>query len=101
MSSKGNDWNFERLPRGAVSKKGQKFERFLNHRIIGQKRAMKYMRRSMEIYWANMKDPRKPIGVFLFLGPSGVGKTETVKAVAEYFFGKPNRFTFISCDKRP
>ncbi len=89
----------ELLPTGAISPKGKELEDFLNSRVKGQRRAVRYLREYMEIYWAGLRDPNRPIANLLFLGPSSVGKTQLAKALAEYMFGKPDRLTIISCSE--
>jgi len=59
----------------------------LHHRIIGQHEAIKAISKAVRRARAGLKDPRRPIGSFVFLGPTGVGKTELTKALAEFLFG--------------
>ncbi|MSQ05837.1 MAG: ATP-dependent Clp protease ATP-binding subunit [Dehalococcoidia bacterium] len=59
----------------------------LHKRIIGQEEAIVSISRAVRRARAGLKDPRRPIGAFLFLGPTGVGKTELVRALAEFMFG--------------
>ena len=59
----------------------------LHKRIIGQDEAIIGISKAVRRARAGLKDPRHPIGVFLFLGPTGVGKTELVRAMAEFLFG--------------
>ena len=63
-------------------------EEELHKRIIGQDEAIVGIAKAVRRARAGLKDPRHPIGVFLFLGPTGVGKTELVRAMAEFLFGQ-------------
>ncbi|MEW6034490.1 MAG: ATP-dependent Clp protease ATP-binding subunit [Chloroflexota bacterium] len=62
-------------------------EEVLHRRIIGQDEAIVAVAKAVRRGRAGMKDPRRPIGSFIFLGPTGVGKTELVRALAEFMFG--------------
>ncbi|PKB64105.1 MAG: NDP-hexose 4-ketoreductase [SAR202 cluster bacterium Io17-Chloro-G2] len=64
-----------------------RMEEDIHKRIIGQEEAIVNVSKSVRRARAGLKDPRRPIGVFLFLGPTGVGKTELVRALAEFMFG--------------
>jgi type VI secretion system protein VasG len=59
----------------------------LQQRIFGQTHALKIIANSIQVARAQLADPRKPIGIFLLVGPSGVGKTETAHALAELLYG--------------
>jgi ATP-dependent Clp protease ATP-binding subunit ClpC len=59
----------------------------LHQRIIGQDEAVLAVSRAVKTARVGLKDPQRPIGSFLFLGPTGVGKTELAKALAEFLFG--------------
>jgi len=59
----------------------------LHQRIIGQEEAVLAVSRAVKTARVGLKDPQRPIGSFLFLGPTGVGKTELAKALAEFLFG--------------
>ena len=63
-------------------------EEALHKRIIGQDEAIVSISKAVRRARAGLKDPRHPIGNFIFLGPTGVGKTELVRALAEFMFGK-------------
>jgi len=62
-------------------------EEHLHKRIVGQDEAIVTVSKAVRRARAGLKDPRRPIGVFLFLGPTGVGKTELVRALSEFMFG--------------
>lgn len=62
-------------------------EERLRERVVGQDEAIAVVADAIRRARAGLKDPRRPIGSFLFLGPTGVGKTELAKALAEYLFG--------------
>ena len=62
-------------------------EEVLHKRIIGQDEAVSIIAKAVRRARAGLKDPRHPIGNFIFLGPTGVGKTELVRALAEFMFG--------------
>ncbi len=62
-------------------------EQELHKRIVGQEEAIVSIAKAVRRARAGLKDPRRPIGAFLFLGPTGVGKTELVRAMAEFMFG--------------
>ncbi|EJL39230.1 negative regulator of genetic competence ClpC/MecB [Brevibacillus agri] len=64
-----------------------KMEEILHDRVIGQDEAVKSISRAIRRARAGLKDPKRPIGSFIFLGPTGVGKTELARAVAETLFG--------------
>src|SRR6187397_2067856 len=59
----------------------------LHKRVVGQNDAIKAVSQAIRRTRAGLKDPKRPSGSFIFLGPSGVGKTETAKALAEFLFG--------------
>lgn len=61
-------------------------EKVLSHRVIGQKFAIKAVSEAIRASRAGLQDPNRPLGVFLFLGPTGVGKTELAKALAQQLF---------------
>lgn len=67
-----------------------KLEKVLHKRVIGQTEAVEAVARAMRRGRVGLQDPKRPIGSFLFLGPTGVGKTELSKALAEAMFGSEN-----------
>jgi len=68
-----------------------KMEKYLSKRIFGQDHAVKEVAETIRSAKAGLKDPKKPIGVFLFLGTNGTGKTELAKTLAEFLFYDENR----------
>lgn len=70
-------------------------EEELHKRVVGQQEAIEAVSDAIRRSRAGMQDPRKPIGSFLFLGTTGVGKTELAKALAEYLFDDENAMTRI------
>ena len=65
-------------------------EQILHHRVVGQDEAVKAVSRAIRRGRVGLKDPKRPTGTFLFLGPTGVGKTELCRALAEAVFGDEN-----------
>ncbi len=65
-----------------------KLEEILHDRVIGQSEAVKAVSKAVRRARAGLKDPKRPIGSFVFLGPTGVGKTELARALAEAMFGE-------------
>lgn len=59
----------------------------IHKRLIGQDEAVKSISKSIRRAYAGVKDPKRPVGAFMFLGPTGVGKTELSKTLAEFLFG--------------
>ncbi len=72
-----------------------KLEEILHKRVIGQDEAVKSISRAVRRARVGLKDPKRPIGSFIFLGPTGVGKTELSKALAEAMFGDENNMIRI------
>ncbi len=70
----------------AETEKLLRMEQVLHERVIGQDEAVTALSKSIRRSRAGLKDPRRPMGSFIFLGPSGVGKTELSKALAEFLF---------------
>lgn len=68
----------------------------LEERVIGQSHALDLISKSIQTSRAGLTDPRKPIGVFLMVGPSGVGKTETAMALADIMYGGEQNITVIN-----
>ncbi len=72
---------------GEESSRLLKMEEALHGRIVGQDEAVATVAKAVRRARAGLKDPKRPIGSFIFLGPTGVGKTELAKALAEFMFG--------------
>ncbi|MGC8708469.1 MAG: ATP-dependent Clp protease ATP-binding subunit [Athalassotoga sp.] len=72
-----------------------KLEEELHRRIVAQEEAIKAVSSAIRRARSGLKDPRRPMGSFMFLGPTGVGKTELAKALAEYLFGDENALVRI------
>ena len=79
------------MPTGAIGSdekdKLLRLEEYLHERVIGQDEAVRQVAEAMRKARAGFGDAKRPLGSFIFLGPTGVGKTETVKAFAESYFG--------------
>ncbi|MFH1614234.1 MAG: ATP-dependent chaperone ClpB [Planctomycetota bacterium] len=72
-----------------------KMEEQIRRRVVGQDEAVKALSNAVRRNRAGLGDPNRPIGTFLFLGPTGVGKTELSKALAEFLFNDPNAMVRI------
>ena len=72
---------------GSEAEKLLHMEGRLHERIIGQEEAVHALSDAIRRARSGIKDPQRPIGSFIFIGPSGVGKTELAKALAEFMFG--------------
>ncbi|MBQ4602485.1 MAG: ATP-dependent Clp protease ATP-binding subunit, partial [Clostridia bacterium] len=72
------------------SERLKNLDKILHERIIGQEEAVDAVSRAIRRGRIGLKDPRRPMGSFIFLGPTGVGKTELTKALAEVLFGDDN-----------
>ncbi|MCK4355184.1 AAA family ATPase [Candidatus Parcubacteria bacterium] len=80
----------------AEAKKLEKMEEIISKRVIGQKPAIRAISSAIRRSRAGISEENKPLGSFMFLGPSGVGKTETARALAEFLFNDEN--ALISLD---
>ena len=79
----------------AESKKLLRMEDALHERIVGQNEAVDAISKSIRRSRSGLKDPKRPMGSFIFLGPSGVGKTELSKALAEFLFNSQDALVSI------
>ncbi|MEN9937130.1 MAG: hypothetical protein RLZZ387_3709 [Chloroflexota bacterium] len=70
-------------------------EDFLHNRVVGQQEAIVTISKAVRRARAGLKDPKRPIGSFIFLGPTGVGKTELAKTLAEFMFGSEDQLIKI------
>lgn len=77
------------------NKKLLSMEEEIKKHIIGQDKAIQIVSAAIRRSRAGLKDPKRPIGSFLFLGPTGVGKTELAKVIAQYLFDNPNALVKI------
>ncbi len=80
---------------GEESERLLHMEEALHERIIGQEEAISMLSKAVRRARAGLKDPRRPIGTFIFLGPTGVGKTLVAKVLAEFMFGSENHLIKI------
>jgi ATP-dependent Clp protease ATP-binding subunit ClpC len=64
-----------------------RMEEEIKHRLVGQDEALQSVARAIRRSRSGMKDPKRPVGSFMFLGPTGVGKTELARSLAEFMFG--------------
>jgi len=76
-----------------------RFETMLRERIVGQEPAIEAILDSFSKILAGIRNLERPLLTLLFLGPTGVGKTETIKALAETIFGKRNAFVRVNCQE--
>ncbi|MCK9225028.1 MAG: AAA family ATPase [Candidatus Muirbacterium halophilum] len=74
-------------------------EKHLRKRIVGQEEAIKVVSQAIRKAHVGLKNPEKPIGSFMFAGPTGVGKTELAKALAEFLFGDERELIRIDCSE--
>ena len=85
------------LDSSVLSEDALKLEKFLLSRIIGQERAISQFVKVFQQLIVGLNKDNRPAGVFLFAGPTGCGKTELVRCVAEYLLGSKNAMTRIDC----
>ena len=81
----------------AETQKLMRMEDELHKRVIGQHPAIEVISKAIRRSRAGLKDPKRPTGSFIFLGPSGVGKTELARTLAEFLFGDYVRWSASTC----
>jgi ATP-dependent Clp protease ATP-binding subunit ClpA len=79
------------------SLESQEFDSALRSRIVGQEEAVRAVVDLYQVFTAGMNSPGRPVGNFLFLGPTGSGKTRIVEATAEILFGDPRAVIKVDC----
>jgi ATP-dependent Clp protease ATP-binding subunit ClpC len=88
------------IPIGQIAGQEQdrlaRMEEILHQRVVGQDAAISALARAVRRARAGLKEPKRPIGSFLFLGPSGVGKTESALALAEFLFGAEDAVVMLN-----
>jgi len=89
--------NVLRLDVLKFSDEAARLREFLESRIVGQELAKERILRRYEEFCSPLRRPNKPIGAFIFLGPSGVGKTKAAKTLAEFFCGGEDALTRVHC----
>ena len=77
------------------TKKLLSMENLLKNKVIGQDEALQKVAHAIQVHRAGLADPNKPIGSFLFLGPTGVGKTEVARTLADFLFNDPQKMIRI------
>ncbi len=77
----------KRLDPGLTGREAEQLERGLRSRVVGQEQAIEQIVNAYQTYVASLNSPGRPIANFLFLGPTGTGKTRVVEAVAETLLG--------------
>jgi ATP-dependent Clp protease ATP-binding subunit ClpA len=89
--------NLVKLDAKRSGTRAEELDKGLRARVIGQDRALKTVVSMYEVFSAGLSNPARPIGSFLFLGPTGSGKTKVVESAAEIFFGKEQAMMKINC----
>lgn len=89
----------EKLDPRAVGPEEKEMREALKEQIFGQDRVVEAISSAYGFYSSFLRDPDKPIGVFIFAGPPGVGKMKTAQVLARYLFNDPMGFFYVNCDK--
>ncbi len=89
----------KRLDAGQISDQIKRFEGELQRRVIGQHKAIEEIVTSFSGLTSGLRNTDRPVLTLLFMGPTGVGKTETVKVLAQTLFGSKKAFTRINCQE--
>ena len=89
MGRRGRNLKWRDLDPSKLSAEAKKLKAGLESKVIGQPEAVEVITKAIRRSRSGLKDVRRPIGSFLFLGPTGVGKTETAKALARLLFRLP------------
>jgi ATP-dependent Clp protease ATP-binding subunit ClpC len=83
------------IPRFVVSRSetrsATEIRAWFEERLVGQREAIEAVLQAVALFKAGLNDPKRPLGTFLFVGPTGVGKTELARALATFLFGSPHR----------
>ncbi|GEM_PF-2996015 len=87
----------KKLDPRAIGPEERKLLENLRGEVFGQEEVLEKIAGAYGFHRSGLGDPNKPIGVFLFVGPPGVGKMATVRALAKYFFKDPSGFCYINC----
>jgi len=98
-ASKDKKKESQRLDPTKKNKAILRFGAELEARVIGQDRSLKEIEQSFVRLTSGIRNPERPILTLMFLGPTGVGKTETVKVLANTLFGSNNAFTRVNCQE--
>lgn len=89
----------KRLDAGQISDQIKRFEGELQRRVVGQQKPIEEIVASFSGLTSGIRNPDRPVVTLLFMGPTGVGKTETVKVLAHALFGSKKAFTRINCQE--
>ena len=82
-----------------LGEKARALKTKLESRIIGQPEAIQEVVSAMSLYWSGLASPNKPIVCLMFLGSTGIGKTELCRVLAEHLLGDAKRLTLVACSE--